>query len=319
MPRSLIWGRLRLSPVLRRDALREGELYWVASGPDRGLVFLYTGGHRRDLPSEDAYVRYFEGRRIRPITGALARTIPRGATLPDGDPPPLEEALASSTSTDDIRESLCADLTGAGYEIGAGDRPTRLPPDCVVTYVDRFTFEEAADGSFIGKEPVGFVHVSIFEPIERLASIPDASADFVVACHVLEHVTDVIGALGEIHRVLHPGGRAALVVPDGRYTFDSGRPVTTLEHFVADSLEPGRSDLEHYLEHFRRAAQEPAWIEVAREGHARGRDIHRHVFTPDSMRELLDHLGQQLPFAEAAVYEPAHASELAEFYVRLTR
>jgi SAM-dependent methyltransferase len=291
----------------------------VASGRERGLVFQYTAGHRRELPSEDSYLRHFPDRRIRLVSGALARSLPHGSSIPDGVPPPLPKVLAVSTETDDIREALCADLAGAGYEIGAGDRPTRVPVGCRVAYVDRFTFEEAADGSFVGKDPGGFVQVSIFETIERLDSIPDGSADFFIACHVLEHVSDVIGALEELVRKLRPGGRIVLVLPDGRHTFDASRPVTTLEHFVADRVEPGRGELEHYLEHFRRAVKEPRWIEVAQEGYARGRDIHRHVFTPESMGELLEYLGTALELASAEVFEPARVDELREFYVRLTR
>jgi SAM-dependent methyltransferase len=320
VPRSLVWSHLRpLAFAARRSTLRDGELYWVASGSERGLVFVYRSGHRRELPSEEAYLHHFQDRPIRPIRPGLARALPRGSPVPDVGGMGLVEALASSSSTDEIREALCADLSGSGYEIGAGDRPTRVPAACQVEYVDRFTFEEAADGSFIGKDPRAFVRVSIFETIERLDSIPDGSADFFIVCHVLEHVSDVIGALAELHRKLRPGGRAVLVVPDGRYTFDAERPVTTLEHLLADHLERGRGELEHYLEHFRRAAREQDWVAVAREGYARGRDIHRHVFTPESMRELLGYLADEVAFAAVDVLEPRRAEELREFYVKLRR
>jgi predicted SAM-dependent methyltransferase len=41
----------------------------------------------------------------------------------------------------------------------------------------------------------------------------DESAGYFVCFHVLEHVADEEGALREIHRVLRPGGYAALQVP----------------------------------------------------------------------------------------------------------
>ncbi len=41
----------------------------------------------------------------------------------------------------------------------------------------------------------------------------DNSFSFVRAVHVIEHVSDVIGAIEEFHRVLAPGGRIFLVTP----------------------------------------------------------------------------------------------------------
>jgi predicted SAM-dependent methyltransferase len=48
-----------------------------------------------------------------------------------------------------------------------------------------------------------------------LRSIPfeDASYDLVYASHVLEHIDDDVAALGEIRRILRPGGLAILPVP----------------------------------------------------------------------------------------------------------
>lgn len=48
----------------------------------------------------------------------------------------------------------------------------------------------------------------------------DGSADAVVSANLLEHVRDDDAALTEIHRVLRPGGRAALVVPAGPGLYD---------------------------------------------------------------------------------------------------
>ncbi len=44
-------------------------------------------------------------------------------------------------------------------------------------------------------------------------NFPDGHFDFVIANHVLEHVTDDARALGEIRRVLRPGGKAILQTP----------------------------------------------------------------------------------------------------------
>jgi SAM-dependent methyltransferase len=62
----------------------------------------------------------------------------------------------------------------------------------------------------------------------------DGSLDFVLASHVIEHMPDAIGALGEWERVLRSGGILFLIVPHRDRTFDAGRPCTDLAHLLAD-------------------------------------------------------------------------------------
>ncbi len=50
--------------------------------------------------------------------------------------------------------------------------------------------------------------------------LSDESVDAVVSANLLEHVRDDRRALLEIHRVLRPGARAAIVVPAGPGTYD---------------------------------------------------------------------------------------------------
>lgn len=49
--------------------------------------------------------------------------------------------------------------------------------------------------------------------ITRMAGYPDGRFDLVFCSHVLEHVIDDAAALGELRRVLAPGGAAVLLVP----------------------------------------------------------------------------------------------------------
>lgn len=48
-----------------------------------------------------------------------------------------------------------------------------------------------------------------------LGEVPDAFADVVISNHALEHTLEPYAALGEIRRVLRPGGRLVLVLPVG--------------------------------------------------------------------------------------------------------
>ena len=76
----------------------------------------------------------------------------------------------------------------------------------------------------------------------------DASLDFVLSSHVIEHCWDVIGTIEEWFRVLKPGGLVFMVVPHKERTFDKDRERTTLEELVArHTATPPAIDLhEHY-------------------------------------------------------------------------
>jgi SAM-dependent methyltransferase len=50
--------------------------------------------------------------------------------------------------------------------------------------------------------------------------IEDASVDVALSANLLEHVPDDTGALTELHRVLRPGGLAAIIVPAGPGSYD---------------------------------------------------------------------------------------------------
>ena len=71
---------------------------------------------------------------------------------------------------------------------------------------------------------------------------PEESQDFIVANHFLEHCEDPIRTIETHLGKLKPGGVLFYAVPDKRYTFDFRRPVTPLEHMVADHEQgPERS------------------------------------------------------------------------------
>lgn len=61
--------------------------------------------------------------------------------------------------------------------------------------------------------------------------LPAASVDLVISCHVLEHIPDDRAAMGELARVLRPGGRAIIMVPNDT------RPVTEEGADVASPAE----------------------------------------------------------------------------------
>jgi SAM-dependent methyltransferase len=82
-----------------------------------------------------------------------------------------------------------------------------------------------------------------------LSGIASNSYDFVLSSHALEHVANPLLALTELIRCLKTDGILALVLPHKEGTFDHRRPVTTLEHLIAD-FERGtpESDATHLAE-----------------------------------------------------------------------
>ena len=64
-------------------------------------------------------------------------------------------------------------------------------------------------------------------------SIVDRSFDYVVSSHCLEHQPDFLSHLLQVERLLRPGGRYFVLVPDKRYCFDAFIGEST----IADVLE----------------------------------------------------------------------------------
>jgi SAM-dependent methyltransferase len=154
-----------------------------------------------------------------------------------------------------VREDLARRyLTGKGIEIGAGFWPLRVPPGVSVSYVDRLSREDLVRANravAVGAnlDPGAIPPVDVVDDAERLEKVGDASQDFVVANHFLEHAEDPITALGNLLRVLRPNGVLYLTLPDARRSFDAGRPRTSVEHLLRDHDEgPQASRQEHYEE-----------------------------------------------------------------------
>jgi SAM-dependent methyltransferase len=125
-------------------------------------------------------------------------------------------------------------------DIGSGPRSfggATFP--CTVVSLD----EDVDAFVYGGDLPPG--HSRIFG---RSHSLPfaDASFELVVCNHVLEHVEDVDATLGEVARVLKPGGRLFVIVPNGyglcdgvyRYVFEGGGHINRFHRReLADRVE----------------------------------------------------------------------------------
>lgn len=199
-------------------------------------------------------------------------------------------------------------LGGEGIEIGGLHRPLGVPAAASVRYVDR----ENVDGlrrhyPELGSLPL--VPVDIVDDGETLSSLGDASLDFVIANHFIEHTQSPLTTLGNHLRVLRPGGVLYLAVPDKRHTFDLNRDVTPLDHVLRDRKEgPEWSRATHFQEWSRHVDQAADVDAHAKKLMAEDCSIHFHVWTLEAFTELLEHARDELrlPFAIAELEPNQH-------------
>ena len=222
------------------------------------------------------------------------------------EPPPIR--FASRT------ELAAGHLSGEGLEIGALHSPTAVPDGARSRYVDRKSTAELRK-EYGEVADLDLVEIDVIDDGETLATIPDESQAYIIANHFLEHCEDPIGTIGDHLRKLQPGGVLLYTVPDKRFTFDFRRPVTPLEHMVADNEQgPERSRSQHYGEWTRLTPDQPsedqregfeAWAaEHARELEAEAASIHMHVWSQAEFLQLILHCRERFDEAfdiEAAV------------------
>jgi hypothetical protein len=156
------------------------------------------------------------------------------------DPARAERARALATR----RAHILGDTdlgTGRFLEIGPLAAPNVTPEMADVRYVDVVDREGLV--AHYGGDPS--VDVDLIPEIDfwltrddgtvgTLAEAVATAAPFhhVVACHVIEHVPDLVGWLRDVADVLVDGGHLLLAVPDLRFSFDARRPPATVGQVV---------------------------------------------------------------------------------------
>lgn len=212
-------------------------------------------------------------------------------------------------------------LAGNGIEIGALHNPAKVPLCCNVAYCDAMSVEEARR-SFPELADVPLVNVSYLINLDpdALSTFADASHDFVIINHVIEHVANPIRVIVECFRVLKDGGKLVMSAPDMLFTFDKSRALTTPEHLWAE-FEQGVTEVsdEHYVEFLHavhpEATLDPAVFQGALQS-VRNRREHAHVWTSDTFHALLlDVLTRQSIRAHPLLQSLADANQCEYFSV----
>jgi SAM-dependent methyltransferase len=210
-------------------------------------------------------------------------------------------------------------LSGRGIEIGALNAPLAVDPDVAkVTHADRLTTDELRQ-AFPDLDDI--VDVGLVSRAEDLSAIRDGSLDFIIANHVVEHLSNPLGALEVWRTKLRDGGILYMAFPGAAFCPDRTRPVTSTAHLLEDyhgrvsqtmdehllsftlawnpGFFPDPEALGRLLESMR--AQGLLDLDVQLEGTLgvnrdavdlllrdhRGDNIHQHVFTFDSMKSVL--------------------------------
>jgi predicted SAM-dependent methyltransferase len=206
-------------------------------------------------------------------------------------------------------------VVGSGIEIGALTTPLRVPPGVTVRQVDRMSREDLIreEGPALvsaALDPKAIPHIDAVEDAAQLAGFADESLDFVIANHVLEHLEDPIGALKNALRVIRPGGILLLTLPDGRHTFDSARPPTTVEHLVADHENGPQGSRRAHHEEWARLIEAVPEAQVAARADEFARIDARHHFHVWRLEDFLALL-LAVPFAAELIHAQAYQSEFA--------
>lgn len=222
-----------------------------------------------------------------------------------------ESAAGDLTSTPPdplvIRRRFASHLSGEGIEIGPGHVPFPVPPTLSVRYVDRW--EPTVNSSLfpeLGGQS-GFPKPDVIANLdmERLTSLPDASQDFVIASHVLEHLANPLAMLVDIHRVMRPGALLVVLIPDRHRTFDRDRSPTPLPHLIDEYRRDVREvDDAHIIDFLIGTLPEPDGdrgpAQPTREFTAeeinlhRRRSVHVHVWDLDEFGEVMGYASEEL-------------------------
>ena len=161
----------------------------------------------------------------------------------------------------------------------------------------------------IGIDPARIPHIHWVDQNGDLGVV-DEKFDYCVSSHAIEHQPDLVRHLGAVSRLLSPGGRYVMAVPDRRYTFDH----FIKESNIAEVIEAHRQKrtlhtLQSVIEHRALTTHnEPALHWQGQHGDGlidpgkiRGAidefentvgylDVHAWIFTPRSFRSIIESL-----------------------------
>ncbi|MCB9725706.1 MAG: methyltransferase domain-containing protein [Spirochaetaceae bacterium] len=217
-----------------------------------------------------------------------------------------------------------------GLEFGGFDLPTVPPEIGTCSIADMRSEFHLATEFGIPLDTVCPVDCIVEPGLAAYRQIPQRF-DYVVLCHVLEHIPDVITTLNDLGELLVPGGHLFIALPDKRETPDVVRASTTLPRLVERQLEratrPSMSEIAEFS---------LAWNEIYRAQYQRSMkdffqeirsqqlfgepDVHCNVWRDEEFRDQVEALitGGYVEGLEIIDFVPT-AKPFNEFYLMLRR
>jgi hypothetical protein len=136
-------------------------------------------------------------------------------------------------STDYLKKSLCMEISPLASPVLDPNHPNSRFLD--ICSQDELKIKYANDPT-VDKDrivPVHYVHHG--ESYREL--VGGERFGLIVACHVIEHVPNVLKWLNDLSEILEEQGIVKLVIPDKRYCFDFMRRCTSVSDIVGAFLE----------------------------------------------------------------------------------
>jgi hypothetical protein len=219
----------------------------------------------------------------------VSAELDEGAPDPSVTTPPKRRTLTQR----DIRARANIDISrGRGLEVAPLHAPMISRDEADVRYVDILSAQglrdHYRDDIAVPLDDIVDVDYVLLEggSARRLSEAVAAGVpfDWVIASHVIEHIPDLIGWLGELAEVMSDGARVSLIVPDGRFCFDVLRPITTvgemmLAHANGD-ISPSLRAVFDYHDAHRTVGSQELWA-----GFVPGDD--RRLFSTETVEEML--------------------------------
>ena len=235
------------------------------------------------------------------------------------------------------------DRKGLGLEIGPSYNPIAPKRSGfrveTVDHMDRAGLIEKYTGHGVDTSLIEEVdHVWQGQALSELIG-QDARYDWIIASHVIEHVPDLVGFLGECRKLLKADGTLSLAIPDKRYCFDYFRPLSTTgdalqAHVEKRNRHPAAWVFDHFssasalngaitwvagsrgdVKHLHSLDEARNFFELARQPDSPYIDIHAWRFTPSSFRLIIHELQQLglIDLSESCFFD----SVGCEFYVSM--
>jgi SAM-dependent methyltransferase len=130
---------------------------------------------------------------------------------------------------------------GRGLELGPLYSPIVSKQEANISYLDHMSTKDLQQK--YKDHPIPPEDLQNIAPVDYVLknnslkeTLKGKKFDYVIACHVIEHIPDMVRWLADVEAILQDGGILSLVIPDKRFTFDilrnESRPADVLGAYL---------------------------------------------------------------------------------------